>query len=287
MKVKTTAKKSFMLLLALAMLVSLAGFTALNVNKAHAMVPHEHEYTEFVEFNWSIDGTTAKAVYQCDYCGDVTEYDAEMSSVYTPATCTEAGYTTYTATYGEYSDTNDVEDEEVPDGHAYEFVGFNWSIDGTTAKALYRCADCLDEVEYDATMTAAPTTATCYEDGVITYTATYEDQEETNDVVDPAHHDYVFVDVTWPPDNKPNALLQCSHKDEYEHDNDVQGQEWLKSIVLPIAETNVVVPATCTEGGKSEYVAIYGGNRYSKVFDTPALDHDYQYAGFEWADDNL
>ena len=360
MKVKTTAKKSFMLLLALAMLVSLAGFTALNVNKAHASEQHQHEYTEFVGFEWSPDGTTAKAVYQCEYCGDVTEYDAEMSSEHTPATCTEAGYTTYTATYDIYVaehdvidftapaldhdyqfnrfawapdgttakavyqcancldeveydadissdhtpatctavgyttytatyeghvDTNDVEDEDMLD-HDYQFVEFAWSADGKTAKALYRCADCNDEVEYDATMTAAPTTAKCYEDGVITYTATYEGNTDTNDVFDPAHHDYVFVDVTWAAD-KPNALFRCSHTDDYEHNNDVQGQEWLKSIVLQIKDTVVVEAPTCTEGGTSEYVVEYEGRQYTKRFATPALGHNYQYANFEWAEDNL
>lgn len=83
-----------------------------------------HNYDE-PEWNWSEDGKTASATFTCqnDNSHKTTETAAVTSAVKTPATCTEKGVTTYTATVefnGEtYTATKDVTDIPAT-GHSYE-----------------------------------------------------------------------------------------------------------------------------------------------------------------------
>ena len=83
-----------------------------------------HDYDEPV-WSWSEDGKTATATFTCKNDGShqVTEDAVVTSAVKTPATCTEAGVTTYTATVefdGEtYTSTKDVADIPAT-GHEFE-----------------------------------------------------------------------------------------------------------------------------------------------------------------------
>lgn len=83
-----------------------------------------HNYGE-PEWNWSEDGKTCTVTFNC--ANDATHKETPevkvTSAVKTPATCTEAGVTTYTATVefnGQtYTDTKDVADIPAT-GHSYE-----------------------------------------------------------------------------------------------------------------------------------------------------------------------
>ncbi|MBM6766369.1 hypothetical protein H5996_10790, partial [Faecalicoccus pleomorphus] len=96
-----------------------------------------------------------------------------------PATCTEAGVTTYTATVEfngkTYTDTKDVADIPAT-GHSYGEPVWSWSEDGKTCTVTFTCEK--DETHKETpvvTVTSAEKApATCTEAGVTTYTATVE-----------------------------------------------------------------------------------------------------------------
>lgn len=71
----------------------------------------EHKYQNPV-FAWSEDGKSCKVTYTCaNDAGHTVTYDAVITSVVkTASTCSTMGTTTYTAVYGNDSDTKDVQD---------------------------------------------------------------------------------------------------------------------------------------------------------------------------------
>ena len=91
---------------------------------AAALTVHVHAWGEPV-WSWSEDGKTATATFTCKNDGShqATEDAAVTSAVKTPATCTEAGVTTYTATVEfngkTYTSTKDVADIPAT-GHEFE-----------------------------------------------------------------------------------------------------------------------------------------------------------------------
>ena len=94
------------------------------ISNAATLTVHVHAWGEPV-WSWSEDGKTATATFTCKNDGShqATEDAAVTSAVKTPATCTEAGVTTYTATVefgGEtYTSTKDVADVPAT-GHEFE-----------------------------------------------------------------------------------------------------------------------------------------------------------------------
>lgn len=91
---------------------------------AATLTVHVHAWGEPV-WSWSEDGKTATATFTCKNDGShqATEDAAVTSAVKTPATCTEAGVTTYTATVEfdgkTYTSTKDVADIPAT-GHEFE-----------------------------------------------------------------------------------------------------------------------------------------------------------------------
>ena len=85
-------------------------------SSAATLTVNEHVHEWVVAWSWSEDGTKATATFTCKNDGShqATEDAAVTSVVKAPATCTEAGVTTYTATVefdGEtYTSTKDVTD---------------------------------------------------------------------------------------------------------------------------------------------------------------------------------
>ena len=84
----------------------------------------DHSYTGTATYNWSADGKTCKVTIQCANCTATETHDCTVTSkVKTAATTTAKGVTTYTAAYGSYTDSKDVEDIDiiVPD-HTHSYV---------------------------------------------------------------------------------------------------------------------------------------------------------------------
>ena len=153
-----------------------------------------HSYGEPV-WSWSKDGKTCTVTFTCE--NDESHKESPnvtvISAVKTPATCTETGVTTYTATAnfnGEtYTDTKDVADIPAT-GHSYGEPEWNWSEDGKTCTVTFTCENDESHKESpEVTVTSAvKTPAICTENGVTTYTATVafngQTYTDTKDVAD-------------------------------------------------------------------------------------------------------
>ena len=159
-----------------------------------------HSYGEPV-WNWAEDGKTCTVTFICEK--DETHKETPKvkitSAVKTPATCTEAGVTTYTATVEfngkTYTDTKDLADIPAT-GHSYGEPVWNWSEDGKTCTVTFTCEK--DETHKETpkviVTSAEKTPGTCTEAGVTTYTATvefngktYTDTKEVADIPATGH----------------------------------------------------------------------------------------------------
>ena len=145
---------------------------------------HEHTYGDPVWSDWTEENTTT-ATFTCTVCNEEeTPENVNVSNVVTLPTCTEAGYTTYTASveFGGESYTNPTThkvDGDAATGHTYtEAPVWAWA-DDNTATATYTCATCKEEYAVKAEVTSE-TTATCTEVGTTTYTATVTVREEAD-----------------------------------------------------------------------------------------------------------
>lgn len=110
--------------------------------------PHTHNYV-FDSFEWTKldEGYSAVARFVCAEDGDSIVHDAEVALTdTTPATCEEQGTKTYTATYGEHTDTK--VDYTAALGHSYVKTSFN------DDSYVYECEHCHEkyyDVTYDGT----------------------------------------------------------------------------------------------------------------------------------------
>ena len=106
-----------------------------------------HDFTKkdaaHVTFAFAEDGKTAVATIRCDRCNETTTENVVCTAeVTTPATCTEKGTTTYTATCGTASETTTRQD--VPAlGHSFTNYVYNGDAtcgsDGTETAKCDRC----------------------------------------------------------------------------------------------------------------------------------------------------
>ena len=155
---------------------------------------HVHTWGNPV-WNWSEDGKTCTVTFTCEKDENHKESPKVdvTSAVKKPATCTETGVTTYTATVefnGQtYTDTKDVADLPAT-GHSYGEPVWNWSEAGKTCTVTFTCEKDENHKEspkVDVT-SAVKKPATCTETGVTTYTATVEfngqTYTDTKDVAD-------------------------------------------------------------------------------------------------------
>ncbi len=229
-----------------------------------------HDY-RFDSFVWT--GTSAQAKFVCARNPEHIEYyDAAVTSVVkVPATCTEKGVTTYTASY--YGNTESKDLEDIPAlGHDYVFDSFVW--EGTEAKALFVCSHDHSHTEYrNAFVTSKSGTApTCEAKGTTVYTATccsYTDSKTVDDI--PAlGHSYVFDSFTW-NGNKAYAIYRCEHDGSHteNHEADVSSA--------------VKLAAGCETAGITEYTATYAGHTGRiTLTDISPLGHAYVFDSFVW-----
>ena len=186
------------------------------VSRETVIVPatgHDFENGECVGFEWSEDGTSAKAIVKCADCDETEEFDATMSEEKTPATCTEAGKTVYTATYGENSDSNEVVIPAL--GHHYsKFIGMIYDADGNPESALLQCGECGTMEIAAAEITTEVVDATCTEAGYTLYTVTYGDETMTLKTAGKAALGHAYGDpvMVWEDDlSAASAVITCAN----------------------------------------------------------------------------
>ena len=145
-----------------------------------------------VQYNWSYDFSTCTATRTCTRDAEHVETETvnSTSEVTTPATCTGAGVTTYTATFTNpaFAPTTDY-DDEVPaaTGHTAGEATYVWSDDNTTCTATIACTECGEVIATETVNTTSVVTVEPTEEapGTRTFTATFTNAaftEQTKDV---------------------------------------------------------------------------------------------------------
>ena len=149
---------------------------------------------------WSEDNSTCTATKVC--ANDSTHVEEEVATATISnitATCTEDGTSTYTATFKKEGFAAQVK-ENVPYkalGHDYQFVEFVWE-GFFAAKAKFVCSHDESHVELHDAQVAdlLVTPATCEEEGLRTWTATYGDHSETKEqTIEALGHSLVHVEA--------------------------------------------------------------------------------------------
>ncbi|MBQ1848654.1 MAG: hypothetical protein II135_11675 [Clostridia bacterium] len=179
--------------------------------------PAGHSFGDPV-FVWYDDNAKATATFACSECTAVEAFDAQITSVTVPATCTSSGTTEYTASV-EFNGTvyTDKKTVEIPaSGHVYGEPEFCWFEDYSSATALFTCSECEDVLTLDAVVTARISEPTCTEKGEVVYTAYVEfNGEKYYDTqrhdIDPKGHSFGEPVFSWSEDHKTaDASFKCA-----------------------------------------------------------------------------
>ena len=245
-----------------------------------------HGYS-FDSFVWAADGTTAQAKLVCDKDASHIKYvDANMTSVFTDATCEDDAYTVYTASYDGRTEDNTVTDEGTATGHEYAFDSFIWAADGTTAQVKLICSHDGTHVTYeDAQMSFVHHDATCEADEYTVYTASRGGQSEDNTVTvenTATGHAYALTGWSW-NENHTAATATFTCGNDPEHVETVTDDE---IGIIPVSaqgcETDEVV--------KYKAVVTFEDVDYTEITDEIKLadrtGHAYSLTGWSWSDDH-
>ena len=241
---------------------------------------HEGE-TEFI---WSSDHTAATAIFRCS-CGDEQTAVATVSITGTKlSTCTQAGYTKYTAVAqfeGETFSENYTLWLE-PLGHSLNAPVFTWAADNKSATATVTCIHGdFTETEKAAMSTSTPVPALCETEGVLRYTASIR----VNNVLYTDYRDFTIpptghmgsTEFDWADDyTTATAIFTCNCGS-------------VKTAEATI-ESEITKDPTCTEEGEMTYTAtaVIDEITYtnSQTADIAELGHTYGEPTFIWAEDN-
>ena len=213
---------------------------------------------EYTEPTWTWTGNTAASATftakdDANYKKTVT---ASITSATTPATCTEAGKTLYTASVSFHGKTfTDSKDVVIPAlGHDWNEPSYVWAADNSAVTATRTCKRDASHVETETVHTTSAVTkpATCEAKGETTYTAAFTNAS--------------FLTQTRTVENI-DALGHTPGEAVRENE----------------------AAATCETAGSYDEVVYCSacGKELSRETKTiPALGHDWNEPTYEWADDN-
>ncbi len=183
---------------------------------------HEHSYKEVDEVAATCTESGVHAHYTCEGCDKLFDEDKKETTL---EALTIAAL-----------------------GHDYKFDSFVWA-DDYSAQAKHVCSRDNKHVEMrDATVTSKVTKdATCEEDGVETYTATYDVHTETKDkVLSKLGHAYGDPTYEWSDDNKScTATVICGNDSAHKIEETVE------------CTYKVLEDATEEADGKGKYTATF------------------------------
>lgn len=251
----------------------------------------QHDYAE-PTYTWADDYSTVTATRVCknDPSHIETETVETEGKGSKAPTCEENGLTVYTATFSNSAFSvapKTVENDNDARGHDWDNPEYVWSNDYTKVTATVICKHDTNhkKVVTVETTSEVTTPVTCDENGVTTYTATFEDneygfttQEKAVADIPKLGHNYQEPVYVWADDlSTVTATIVCVNNPD---DN-----------IVEVADVVVTTkPATCEKNGTTTYTAEFTDNRFvtqKKEFDDiPALGHTYGEPEYVWADDN-
>lgn len=222
--------------------------------------PLGHEWGE-PAWSWEDDYSSATATFACQRDASHTQAVAATvaSKVTTPATCTEGGTTTYTASVSfnkqQYSDAKGVADIPAT-GHAWGEPSYAWAADGASCEATRACErDSAHVQTARASVSSAPGEGpTCQGPGTTVYTATFaegwaEAQEKV--VADVPALGHIWGEPTWIwADDHAAATATFACQRDGSHTRELAAEVTSETTDPTITETgSTVYTATVELGG--------------------------------------
>jgi len=220
-----------------------------------------HKHNQVVsEFIWTEteEGWTAVVVLVCDseICPE-EDYTETVDCEVTEAVDEEAETITYTAVYGEFTDTKVVNIHE----HVYGEPEFNWSEDAVACTAVFTCTTCEEFVEVACTVDKR----TDYVTGDDIYSAICAFQGNNysaEKVVEHTEHIYDEPEFNWAEDKSAcEAVFTCTKCSD--------AVEGYTVTVECEVEIKIAVKPTSEEKGLKQYIATctFNGEEYSDILE--------------------
>ena len=247
--------------------------------------PIGHDWDE-PEYTWSKqDGEwfcTAKRVCKRD-ASHVEEETVKASVETTPATCTKAGKSVYTAAFE--NEAFEAQKRTVALGvlgHDWGAPEYSWNEKSgnwycTAKRVCKRDASHVDEQTVKATVKTTP--ATCLDKGESVYTAKFDgdvfETQTKTEVLDALGHDWGAPEYSW---NEKSGNWYCTAKRVCKRDASHVDEQTVKATVK-------TTPATCLDKGESVYTAKFDGDVFETQTKTEVLDalgHDWGEPEYSW-----
>ena len=222
----------------------------------------DHDWNE-PTYVWNAEHTVCTATRVCKrYDTHIeTAVSVEVTSEITkPATCTETGDTTYTATFTE--DWADTQTETVIGNvpaldHDWTNVEptYTWAEDMSTCTATRVCGreGCEYTEEETVTVVVTEDPATCLDDGLRTYTATFTntwaDEQVKEEVIPATGHKWGETSYVWADDHSScTATRICEYQ---------TGPACTETETTENISYEILTPHTCVADGEGEYTATF------------------------------
>ncbi len=239
-------------------------------------------------YSWTDDYSVVVGKHICKRNSNHKEDETvnTTSTVSTPATCTEMGYTTYTATFTNpafTTQTKTVQDVAAL-GHNWGTPTYTWTDDNTSATAIATCQrdnshSVSETVNTSSEQTLAPT---CTETGTITYNAVFENTlfgNKSKEVEIPALGHQWEINCSLSDDyTSMTATAVCQRDDSH-----------IETETTTDIESVVNKAPTCTETGETDYHAYFNNPLFSVQsipVTTAPLGHLWGPPTYTWLDDN-
>ena len=165
--------------------------------------------------------------------------------------------------------------------HRWADPVFNWAADYSACTVTYTCANgCGETAVCDCEVTAETTEATCEEDGLTVYTATYGEDSDSKEVVIPATgHNYENGVCTECGEEDPDYEEPTEPSEPSEPSKPSWGNwwdwifgGWWDDEKCEHAYTSVVTDPTCEQKGYTTHTCDKCGDSYKDTY-TDALGH--------------
>ena len=241
--------------------------------KTEKLNPLDHDWGK-AEYTWSEkDGDwscTAKRICKRD-ASHVDEQTVKATVETTPATCTEAGKSVYTAAFDGDAFETQVKTEKIAAlDHDWAEPEYSWSQkDGawycTAKRVCKRDASHVDEQTVKATVKTTP--ATCLDKGESVYTAKFDgdvfETQTKTEVLDALGHDWGEPEYSW---IEKDDGWYCTAKRVCKRDASHVEKETVK------AAYEVTTPATTEKEGEGTYTATFENEAFETQTKTESID---------------
>ena len=234
-------------------------------------------------YTWNDSKTVVTAERRCinDSSHVETTTAEAIASITQPATCTEAGIRTYTATFTSPFETQTTTEAIAMIDHTYGDVSYVWAEDHLSATATATCTACGHTVSETTDAAMTNSSPTCTEAGRNGYTVTFANtvlgEDTYGEVVQALGHSWGAVIYTWGPDNvTARAIRTCERDPNHRETEEVY------------TTSQASIPATCEDGGVILFTAHFENAAFEEQTTTSAgvaLGHDWGTPTYEWAAD--